>query len=83
MRLPAAVRKPDRVYYMKHFVVKDIGDNAFRNIWPVELAIHDDLAKGWIKAAQLRSPCTAAPGKARCHQGCIEILTIQPIKQHL
>jgi hypothetical protein len=35
MRLPAAVGKADWVFDMKHFVVEDIGDNMFRNTWPV------------------------------------------------
>ncbi len=81
MGFPAAVRKSDRVLNMKHFVVKDIGDNVFGNAWAVEAAIHNDLVQGRIEAPQLRSPCTAAPRKARRCQGTIEILAIQVIKQ--
>lgn len=44
MGFPAAARKPDRVLDVEHFVVKDIGDDIFRDPWVVEPAIHNDLA---------------------------------------
>ena len=65
MGLPAAVRKPDWMLDMQHFVVKDIRNNIFRNTWAVEAAIHNDLVQGRIEAPQLRPPRTAAPRKAR------------------
>jgi hypothetical protein len=68
---------------MKHLVVKHIGDNIFRNAWPVEATIHYDLAEGRIEAAQLCPPRTVAPGEVRRHQGAIEIPAIQVIKQQL
>ncbi|MGH9496423.1 MAG: hypothetical protein ACRD3B_15590 [Candidatus Sulfotelmatobacter sp.] len=83
MGLTAAVRKLDRMLNVKHFVVKNIGDNIFRNTWVVETAIHNDLVEGRIKATQLRPPCTDAPRKARHWQIAIEISAIQAIKQRL
>lgn len=82
MELPAAPGKPDRVLDVQHFVVKDIRDNIFRNTWPIETAIYNDLVECRLEAAQLRPPCTGTPGKARRHQATIEILAIQAIKQH-
>jgi hypothetical protein len=68
---------------MEHLVVKDVGDNISRNLRPVELAAHNDLAQGRIEAAQLCPPRSPAPGQARCYQSSIEILAIQAIKQQL
>jgi hypothetical protein len=83
MGLPAAMRKPDRVFDMEHFVVKDVGHNIFRDTRVVELAIHYNLVQGRIKATQLCSPYTAAPGKAGRHYDTIEILAVEAIKQQL
>ncbi len=82
MGLPAAVGKPDWMLHMKHFVVKDIADNIFRNTRSIETAIHNDLVECRIEAAQLCPPCPTTPGKARHHQGAVEILAVQATKQH-
>ncbi len=81
MGLPPAVGKPDWVLDMKHFVVKDIRDNIFRNTRSVERRFITIWSECGIEAAQLCPPCTATPGKARRHEGAIEILTVQAIKQ--